>query len=405
LTTSVPSLSITDAGVSIPSEVDILAGIQADISAAFGGGVNPGLSTPQGQLAQSLTAIIGDANGRLAEIVSGIDPDNASGRFQDAIARLYFLDRIPASGTVVIATCSGLVGSVLPAGLTAQDLNGNRYISTVGAVIGSTGGVDVPFQCSTTGPIACAPANLTTIVTSSPGWESITNVAAGSPGVDVEGRVAFEQRRRDSVALNSQNALNSIYAAVLAVPNVVDAYAIDNPTGASVNVGSTSYPIPSHSMCIAVAGGGSAAIAKAIWSKKPPGCGYAGNTSATVTDTASLASPQPQYTVTWLTPTAVNVYFKVQIANDSTLPSDIVARIQSAVVAAFQGLDGGARARIGSKIYSGRYYSAVAATSSKVQILSVAIGPSPSGATASSMEFGIDRLPTITPANVAVILV
>lgn len=405
MTTSVPSLSITNAGVSIPSEVDILAGVQADINAAFGGGVNPGLSTPQGQLAQSLAAIIGDANGRLAEIVNGIDPDNASGRFQDAIGRLYFLDRIPASGTVVIATCSGLVGSVLPAGLTAQDLNGNRYVSTAGAVIGSAGVVEVPFQCVTTGPIACAPNNLVKIVTSSPGWESITNAAAGSPGVDVEGRVAFEQRRRDSVALNSQNALNSIYAAVLAVPNVVDAYAIDNPTGAAVTVGSTSYSIPAHSMCISVAGGTSSAIARAIWSKKPPGCGYAGNTSATVTDTASLANPQPQYTVTWLTPTAVNVYFKVQIANDSTLPSDIVPRIQAAIVAAFQGLDGGARARIGSKIYSGRYYSAVASTSSKVQILSVAIGPSPSGATASSMEFGIDKLPTITAANIAVILV
>ena len=205
-------------GVSLPAEADILAGVQADINTAFGGGVNPGLSTPQGQLAQSLAAIIGDCNDRLAEVVNGMDPDNASGRFQDSLGRLYFMDRTPASGTVVIATCSGLVGSVLPSGLTAQDLNGNRYVSTVGAVIGSSGSVDVPFQCLTTGPIACAPANLTTIITSSPGWESITNAAAGSPGVDVESRVAFEQRRRDSVAINSQNALNSIYAAVLAVP-------------------------------------------------------------------------------------------------------------------------------------------------------------------------------------------
>lgn len=405
MSTSVPPLSITDAGVSIPAETDVLAGVQADINAAFGGGVNPSLSTPQGQLAQSLTAIIGDANGRLAEIVNGIDPDNASGRFQDAIARLYFLDRIPASGTVVIATCSGLVGAVLPAGLTAQDLNGNRYVSTVAATIGSSGSVAVPFQCVTTGPIACAPNNLTKIISTSTGWESITNAAAGSPGVDVEGRVAFEQRRRDSVALNSQNALNSIYAAVLAVPNVVDAYAIDNPTGASVNVGVTNYAVPAHSMCISVAGGNAQAVAQAIWSKKPPGCGYAGNTSATVADSASLASPQPQYAVTWLTPTAIGVYFKVQIANDSTLPSDVVVQIQNAIVSAFQGLDGGARARIGSKIYSGRYYSAVAAVSPKIQILSVLIGPSPSGATQSSMQFGIDQLPTITASNVAVVLV
>ncbi len=210
--------------------------------------------------------------------------------------------------------------------------------------------MDVPFQCLTTGPIACAPGNLTTIISSSPGWESVTNVAAGSPGVNAEGRVAFEQRRRDSVAKNSLNALNSIYAAVLAVPNVLDAYAIDNPTAAAVTVGSTSYSIPAHSMCISVAGGAANNIAYAIWSKKPPGCGYAGNTTATVEDSASLASPKPQYSVTWLTPTAVSVYFKVQIANDTTLPSDIVTRIQNAIISAFQGLDGGARARIGSQI-------------------------------------------------------
>ncbi len=90
MSTSVPPLSIAGAGVSIPAESAILAGVQADINAAFGGGVNPGLSTPQGQLAQSLAAIIGDANGRIAEMINGIDPDNAAGRFQDALGRDLF---------------------------------------------------------------------------------------------------------------------------------------------------------------------------------------------------------------------------------------------------------------------------------------------------------------------------
>ncbi|CAE6868643.1 hypothetical protein R75461_08443 [Paraburkholderia nemoris] len=120
--TNVPPIRFTDQGPVLPAESAILAGAQADINAAFGGGVNQGLTTPQGQVAQSLTAIIGDANGDILEVANQVDPDVASGRWQDAIGRIYFLNRIAASGTVVTATCIGLVGAVIPAANVALDL-------------------------------------------------------------------------------------------------------------------------------------------------------------------------------------------------------------------------------------------------------------------------------------------
>lgn len=403
-TTNVPAVEFTSAGVVIPAQSDVLTGVQADINAAFGGGVDPGLTTPQGQLAQSFAAIIGDKNAEIAEVANQVNPDVADGRWQDAIGRIYFLDRIAASGTVVQAVCSGLVGAVIPAGSVAQDANGYRYASTAAATIGSAGTVTVQFQNLTTGPIPCPANTLTVIYSAVTGWESLTNPSAGALGTDVESRADFETRRQNSVALNAVNSVQSIYAAVLAVSNVIDAFVVDNPTDSVVNYGSTAYALAKHSVCVSVAGGQAADIAAAIWAKKPAGCNYNGNTSATVADT-NYAQPQPLYTVTWLTPTATPTYVAVRIANDAALPANIVDLVKAAVVAAFNGGSGSPKARIGSTIYASRYYQAVSATDARVQILSILLGTSSGSVTAASIAYGIDQLPTLSAANVSVTLV
>lgn len=130
MTTSVPAIQITSTGVVLPAEADILSGVQADQDAAFGGGLNPALNTPQGQLASSLTAIIGDKNAEIAAVVNNINPDVADGRWQDAIGRIYFIDRKPALPTTIQVTCIGLVGAVIPVGALVADANGHIYSCT-----------------------------------------------------------------------------------------------------------------------------------------------------------------------------------------------------------------------------------------------------------------------------------
>ncbi|CAE6857519.1 hypothetical protein R75461_07797 [Paraburkholderia nemoris] len=388
--TNVPPIRFTDQGAVLPAESAILAGVQADINAAFGGGVNPGLTTPQGQIAQSLTAIIGDANGDILEVANQVDPDVASGRWQDAIGRIYFLNRIAASGTVVTATCTGLVGAVIPAGSVAQDVNGYLYASTTAAVIPASGQVEVPFQCQTKGPVACPIGALATIYTAVQGWDRVPNATAGTPGQNVETRAQFEARRRLSVAINAVNSVQAVYAAVLSVANVLDAFVIDNPTGATVNYGATDYPLLPHSVFLSAIGGDASPIAQAIWSKKAPGCDYNGDTSWIVDDT-SYNAPQPQYTVTWVTPAPVQCCFTVTIQANDQSPASITSLIQRAILAAFNGEDGGVKARIGSTTYPGRYYAGVAATHPNVNIYSIALA------------FGIDQYPTLDPSNVSVL--
>lgn len=402
MSTNVPSITWTNGAPVLPAESAILAGVQADINAAFGGGVNPGLTTPQGQLAQTETAIIGEKNNEIAYIANQVNPAFSSGIWQDAIGYIYFMTRIQASGTVVNATCNGAVGTVIPAGSIAQDTNGYLYASTAAATIPTSGNVTVQFQNQTTGPIACAIGALNKIYTAIAGWNTVSNPAAGALGNNVETRAAFELRRQASVAINAVNSLDSIRASVLAVPNVLQAYVVDNSTNATVNYGATSYPLAAHSICVSVAGGTSSAIGTAIWNKKPPGCGYNGNTTITVYDN-TYSTPVP-YTVTYLTPTSTPAYFTVNIQNNPLLPSNIVQLVQNAVLASFNGQDGGTAVGINSTTYSGRYYANINAISPAVNVIEVYLGLSASPSTL-LIAFGIDQLPTLSASNIAVVLV
>ena len=400
---SVPKIQFTPAGLVIPAETAVLAGVQDDINAAFGGGLNPALETPQGQLASSQAAIIGDKNNEFALFVNQVDPQYAADRFQDAIGRIYFLTRKPATPTTVQATVNGLAGTVIPGGTLAQDTSGNTYACSGDVTIDVTGSVTAEFQNIETGPIPCAAGTLTQVYQAVPGWDTITNAADGTLGSDVESRADFEYRRKNSVAKNGTGTPQAIYAEVFALADVLDVYVKDNPTGSAVNTGSTNYPISAHSVYVAAVGGTDADIAAAIWRKKDLGCDTNGNTSATVVDPSGYSYPQPSYVIKFQRPAGLAVKFAVRIVNAPSLPSNIVTLVKNAIIARFNGADGTARERIGATILASRYYGAVVAVASNVSLLDVLIGTS--SPTLTQINVGIDQRPTVSAADITVTLV
>ena len=416
MATSVPQLQWTEAGLIAPTEAAILAGTQADIDAAFGGGLNPALETPQGQIASSEAAIIADKNNDFLDLVNQVDPQYADGRFQDAIARIYFLTRKGATSTAVTCTLTGTPSAVVPAGTFAQDTSGNTYVLLGSVTIGSGGTVTSSWQNLLTGPIACPEGTLTQVYQAVAGWDAITNPADGTLGQDVETRAEFEFRRQNSVALNGRGTCQSIYANVFQVANVLDCYVLDNPTGNTVDTGSTNYPLAPHSLYVAVIGGIDADIATAIWAKKDVGCSYSANpngtpvpgegtvSTQTVIDPSGYSYPQPSYQVSFIRPGALPIYFNVQIANASNLPSNIVTLIQNAIIAQFNGTNGSVRARIGSAILAAGYYATVAGVAPQVVLLGIQVGITGPGAL-EQVQVGIDQEPTLDAGNITVTLV
>ncbi len=279
-TTNVPAPVFTSTGLVLPTEAAILAGVQEDYNAAFGGNLNPALNTPQGQLCSTTAAIIANSNTVFATFVNQVDPDTATGFMQDAIARIYFLNRNPALPTTVNLQCVGALGTPIPVGALAQDTSGNIYACTQAGTIPIGGTITLPFANVVPGPTACPANTVTKIYQSINGWESVNNSSPGTIGTNVETPVAFEYRRRQSVGINAQGSIPAIYAACFSVPNVLDVFVTQNNTGATIsapingNPNSTSYPVAAHSVYVAVTGGAAQAVANAIWKATNIGAAY-----------------------------------------------------------------------------------------------------------------------------------
>ena len=182
------------------------------------------------------------------------------------------------------------------------------------------------------------------------------------------------------------------------------AYVIDNPEGVIVSKGATNYPVAAHSVFVSVAGGSPDKVAKAIWNKKPAGCNYNGTTTATVIDDSGYEYPEPSYEVRWVTPSATPIFFNVEIVSNPRLPANIIDLVRVAIVDAFNGGDGGARARIGSSIFAGRYYSPVASASPGANIQTITLGFTTPGLD-TSITLGIDQRPTLDANDITVTLV
>ncbi len=373
-TTSVPEPEFTDVGFVAPSEPEIRDGVMADLNAAFGGDLNlTNPETPQGQLGTTLAAIIGNKDDQFVHLTQMFDPAFSTGRYQDALARIYFLERNPAEPTTVQATCMGLAGTVIYAGALAQSLDGNLFFAVDGGTIPSAGSVVLAFACVTDGPIACPVGALSVIYQAIPGWDSIINNTDGVLGNVVESRAEFEVRRAASVAINARSILDSVLGAVLAVDGVLDAYVTENYTGSPLVTGGVT--LDPHSLYVAASGGEQADVARAIWTKKAPGCAYNGNTTVTVYDDDPIYTPPGiPYPVTYQIPDSLPIFFAVTLQDNSAIPTDALTQIQGAIVAAFSGTGGGTRARIGQPVLASRFYAPIIALGSWAQVLQVQIG-------------------------------
>lgn len=380
MSTAVPPIAFGSNGPVVPTEAAILAGVQQDLNAAFGTTLNPGLNTPQGQLATSETAIIGDNYAAFLWYCNQVDPALNSGRFQDAIGRIYFQQRIPGAPTVQPCLCTGLAGVVIPVGALVQDQNQALWICQVAGTIPTGGSITLDFANTTDGPLP-GPTGLTIYQTVF-GWDSVTPSGDAVPGNLVESPAQFEARRAASVASNARAILDAIQGAVLAVPGVLDAYCTENDKPTSQLVGGVS--LGPNSMYVCVLGGDSEAIATAIWTKKAPGCDYTGNTYVNVQDPNPAYNPPiPTYSVGYEIPSIVSLSVLVTLSNNPGIPSNALTLIQGVIISAFAGADGGTRAKIGSTVFASRYYAGVMALGSWARIVDIKIGTLAANLTAS----------------------
>lgn len=371
--TLVPTFTFGPTGFVAPTGPVVLAGVQGDINAAFGNSLNYNLNTPQGQLASSEAAVISNTYATFQYYTQQVDPAYSSGRMQDAIGRIFFLERDPAEPTTLQVSCSGQAATI-PAGALLQDQSGNTYAATVDGVLPADGGaITLQFNCTIPGPVV-VPSSVT-IYQAINGWDSAT-IASGIVGRDVESRAAFEARRRDSVAGNSFGPITAILGAIAVVPNVLDFFGYNNNTNSPVTV--HGVVIPAYGIYISVAGGTASDIGAAILTKKGAGAPMAGNTTVTVFDTNPLYASPPSYEITFTIPAPLQLLWAVTLVSSPLIPSDAATQVQNALIAAATGqsdiVPPPPRARIGSTVYAAQYIGAINALGSWAQVAAITVG-------------------------------
>lgn len=373
--TLVPTFTFGPNGFVAPSGPAVLAGVQGDINAAFGNSLNYNLNTPQGQLASSEAATISNTYATFQYYAQQVDPAYASGRMQDGIARIYGLQRNPAIPTQLQISCLGAQNVVIPVNALISDSVGNLYTCTQGGTIPVNGSITLPFNCTVPGPIAVPAAGAVSIYQTIPGWDAVS-VVSGIVGINVEGRQAFEIRRQDTVQGNSLGPAGAIIGAVAQVPGVTDYWIYNNASATPTTI--FGVTIPANAIYVTVAGGTSLAIAQAILSKKGGGCPMAGNTTVTAVDNNPLYATPVPYSITYETPTPIQVLWNVALVNNPLVPANAQTLVQNALIAAATGqstlIPAPPKIRIGMLVYAANYAQALTALGPWVQISSLQIG-------------------------------
>lgn len=298
------------------------------------GDLNTEPETPAGQIIDSQTASITEKDAELLYLCNQFNPLKNEGVFQDAIAKIYFLTRKPAISSQVLISITGLAGVIIPVQAQLRSVaDGTTWQNREPITIGADGTAEGVFYCTDEGPISAGANTISRIVTQVAGWDTANNDYPAIVGTYAETRGSLENRRYNSVALNSRGTIASVYARVMQLDGVISAYVTENKTNVSKIVdGVTLKP---HSVFCCVLGGESEDIAQALYNTVSAGCDYTGNTEVTYTDPETGGIDLVRYEI----PATYNIYFKVSVTDVSSLPDNYVDIIKDAIYNNFYGND------------------------------------------------------------------
>lgn len=388
-------------GVTLPSTQEIRQDIGEKIQQAFQTSPDEPLlniepSSPMGQVLDLIVSEIEAKNAEIIFLSNMVNPVTATGKFLDALASLYGLDRKISEPTVVNCKLTGLKGTVIPYGAIAQDSQGNQYrhSNASGAKIADNGIVLTTFTAIEHGPLEVASGAVNKIVTTIAGWDSITNPTAGIIGRDEETDSELRNRMVESYAINATGYVEAIQANLAALDGVLDVRVLENPNNTSVQkFGVTINP---HSILISIVGGEDEEIAKTIYQRKDAGCGTTGDYQVSYTDENFYNAT---YTYNIVRPESQALKIKVTFFGSSMNPTEKNLVIQSLI----NNVTGGGandRVSLASTVYASRFYSVIQnSTTAPIASIEVALG---TGTLASSVQIPANIEPTISESDITI---
>ena len=185
-------------------------------------------------------------------------------------------------------------------------------------------GSPVTFECDTIGAVTPAVGDLTNIITTFAGWDSVRNNVQANTGREAESDTSLRQRWNNSLYTRSVGMTDSIASALLTLDGVTSAYVYENDTDSTDADGR-----PPHSIEAVVNGGNADDIGLTIWQKKAAGIDTYGSYSVSVNDSQGFS-----HTINYNRPIVVPVWLDITVTEypEEALPPNASTLISEAAL-------------------------------------------------------------------------
>ena len=300
---------IDETGIHIPNYIDLRDQLIEEMKQIFGQDIYIENDSADYQMISILAKKIFDSYSMGMLAYNNRTPNTAIGTGLDNNVAFADIQRKSSTYSSVQLMITGANGTSLK-GCYALDENDNRW-NIPDTVIPETGMITVDAICSVSGNISALPNTVNKIGTPLFGWYSVNNNNAATPGTDVE--TDAELRGRFSLAIRSPSltVFESLSAAISALEGVSRISGFENDTSAeSTGTEPPNIPagLPPHSVTFIVEGGEDDQVAKAIYSKKTPGCYTNGTTAVQI-----VSEMGNIITIRFYRPTYVEVFAQIKV--------------------------------------------------------------------------------------------
>jgi uncharacterized phage protein gp47/JayE len=318
---------VDDAGLHIPSYIDIRDDLLAQFRQIYGDDLYLENDSQDYQMISAFASKTYDTMLLLQIVYNNHSPKTAVGTALSSLVKLNGIARKPASYSTCVLTLTGTVGTVIAAGSVKDDSGNIWNLPTNTTLTGAT--TEVTAQCSTLGAVEAVPGTITKINTPQAGWISVTNEVPAVVGQPIELDEELRGRQTISVAIPSQNMVDSTIAGIASIEGVKRYKVYDNDTNITDPNG-----IPGHTMASVVEGGLDADVAAQIYLRKGPGSGTYGSSSATYTNSSGIDT-----VIHFSRPIYTSVDVAVQVTAGAGFSSAILDEIKANIESYIEKLD------------------------------------------------------------------
>ncbi len=296
--------NVTNTGVTPTTLTQYVGLLETAFRAAFGEGLNVDPETPQGQLIGLLALRFAESDEAVVNVGNATSIFRANGQQIDNLATILRVRRSDAQRSQVTVTITGVPSTLVESGTRASTTSGDLFIFDDDVQIPASGTINATMFSVETGAIAAAAGTLINIVDVVPGWETITNAAAATPGRNQQNDPTYRTDYFDRVGRNALVIVEAIAAVIAEVEGVTDQQVFENDTAAPVTV--QNVTLPANSILSIVEGGADLDIAQAIRMSKTIGIPTTGTTTVDAPHPAGFNTPI-SFTRVGLVPLDINM--------------------------------------------------------------------------------------------------